>query len=158
MAVNVTSSIGNYLYNEALTTQTTATANGYDMEMDDFWQLLAAQLQYQDPSNPMSNTEMMNQIVQMSNMSTMSAMSDSIEALSATLYDLATLTLTNYSTNLIGKEVTVAKTDASGAIVDEIKGVVTGVDLTGSQYIYVDGSRYQVSQVMAVGDVSGDSE
>ena len=29
------------------------------LSMDDFWKLLAAQLRYQDMSNPMSNSEMM---------------------------------------------------------------------------------------------------
>ena len=39
--------------------------NNSALSMDDFWKLLAAQLRYQDSSNPMSNSEMMGQLVQM---------------------------------------------------------------------------------------------
>ena len=39
---------GSGLYNEMLATQAGAKANNSAMSMDDFWQLLAAQLQYQD--------------------------------------------------------------------------------------------------------------
>ena len=38
--------------------------NNSALSMDDFWKLLAAQLRYQDSSNPMSNSEMMGQLVQ----------------------------------------------------------------------------------------------
>ena len=38
-------------------------------------------------------------------------------------------------------------------IVEEIKGVVTGVDLTGATSVYVNGKKYELSQIMAVGDV-----
>ena len=52
-----------YTYNELLTSQASATStNG--LTTDDYWQLMAAQLQYQDMTNPMDNSEMMNQMVQ----------------------------------------------------------------------------------------------
>ena len=55
-------------FNNQYATQGAAEANNSEMSMDDFWQLMAAQLQYQDMTNPMSNSEMMNQMTQMATM------------------------------------------------------------------------------------------
>ena len=48
-----------YQYDASKESQTTAVSNKGDMTMNDFWKLMAAQLQYQDPMNPMSNSDMM---------------------------------------------------------------------------------------------------
>ena len=75
-------------------------------------------------------------------------------------YNLSTVTLTTYSTGLLGKEVTIAIPDPNGekdkdgkVKVTYKKGTVTGVDLTGATAVYVDGKKYELSQVMSVGDV-----
>ena len=60
-----------YQYDASKLTQTSAVSNKSDMTMDDFWKLMAAQLQYQDPMNPMSNSDMMNQMTQMATMNAM---------------------------------------------------------------------------------------
>ena len=33
-----------------------------------------------------------------------------------------------------------------------------GVDLTGGQYVYIDGEKYSLSQIMSVGDVPKNGE
>ena len=43
--------------------------------------------------------------------------------------------------------------DENGEVNGEKKGVVTGVDLTGGQFVYIDGEKYSLSQIMSVGDV-----
>ncbi len=158
---NVSSDAAKYIYDATKATQTTAVANNSDMTMDDFWQLLAAQLKYQDMSNPMSNSEMMSQMTQMGSMSAMTQLSEAIASIATVTNNLSQVTLTGYSTGLLGKEVTIAITEkqkqADGSekdvIVEEIKGVVTGVDLTGATSVYVNGKKYELSQIMAVGDV-----
>ena len=135
------------MYNELLGTQTDAVSNNSEMSMDDFWKLMAAQLQYQDMSKPMSNSEMMNQ------MNAMTSVSNAIANFAVVTNNLAQVTLTTYSTGLIGKEVTVAKVDESEKVTGEKKGVVTGVDLTGGQYIYIGEERYSLSQIMGIGEV-----
>lgn len=152
MAVEFNSDAANFIYNSDLTTQTTASASK-SMTMNDFWKLLAAQLQYQDMSNPMSNSEMMEQITQMSTMNTMSSLSSAIANFGTVTNNLSSVTLTTYSTGLLGKEVTIAITDDDGKIKDKVKGTVTGVDLTGATSVYVNGAKYELSQVMAIGDV-----
>lgn len=141
------------LYNELMGTQTSATANNSEMTMDDFWKLMAAELQYQDMSNPMDNSEMMSQMTQMATMNAMTQISNAISNFGVVTNNLAQVTLTTYSTGLLGKEVTVATLDEAGKVNGEKKGVVTGIDLTGGQYVYIDGEKYSLSQIMSVGEV-----
>lgn len=150
---NLTSNATKYAYDAALETQTTAVANNSSMTMDDFWQLLAAELKYQDMTDPMSNSEMMQQLTQMSSMNTMSDLSSAISSIATVTNNLSQVTLTTYSTGLLGKEVTIAVTDDEGNLSDTIKGTVTGVDLTGATSVYVGGKKYELAQIMAVGDV-----
>lgn len=160
MAVESTtlmSDAAKYLYDSQKASQAASTSSN-TLTTDDYWKLMAAQLQYQDMSNPVDNSEMMNQMVQMSSMSTMSKLSEAVANFSTVTNNLSTVTLTSYSTGLLGKEVTIAITEKDGEtgeskIVNKIKGVVTGVDLTGATSVYVDGKKYELSQVMAVGDV-----
>ncbi len=141
-----------YQYDATKASQTNAVANK-DMTMDDFWKLMAAQLQYQDPMNPMSNSDMMNQMTQMATMNAMTQVTDAVSKFATVSNNLSQVTLTTYSTGLLGKEVTVAITNDDGDITGTKKGVVTGVDLTGATAVYIDGKKYELSQVMGIGDV-----
>ncbi len=158
-ATTLMSDAAQFIYNSEKSTQSSAVSSN-SLTTDDYWKLMAAQLQYQDMSNPVDNSEMINQMVQMSSMSTMSKLSEAVANFSTVTNNLSTVTLTSYSTGLLGKEVTVAITekDSEGkeVIKEKIKGTVTGVDLTGATSVYVDGKKYELSQVMAVGDVPED--
>lgn len=154
MAVNLNSDVGKGLFNSNLTTQAEAKSDKSTLSTDDFWKLISAELKYQDMSNPMDNAAMMEQITQMSNMSTMNSMATAISNFSTVINNLSSVTLTTYSTGLLGREVTVVtKTDEEGKVVETKKGVVTGVDLTGATSVYVDGKKYELSSIMAIGDV-----
>ena len=144
-------------------TRKDAQPNNSSMSMDDFFKLLAAQLQYQDMTNPMSNSEMMNQLTQMSSMSTMSNLTTTMETMSDTITEamtsLSQISLSSYATNLLGKEVTVADLDDKGELVGHTIGVVQGVALTGGNpIIYVDGKSYSLSQLMSMGAVPQETE
>lgn len=162
-STNLMSNAAQYIYDSEKATQSSASSNN-TLTTDDYWKLMAAQLQYQDMTNPMDNSEMMNQMTQMSSMSAMTQLSNAIANFSTVTNNLSTVTLTTYSTGLLGKEVTIAvplkdkdgkevKDEEGNARVDTIKGVVTGVDLTGATSVYVNGKKYELSQVMAVGEV-----
>lgn len=156
MAVEFNSNAAQAIYNDAMATQTTAQSNN-TMTVDDFWKLFAAELQYQDMSNPMDNADMMNQMTQMSSMNVMSSMSEAISNFSTVINNLSTVTLTSYSTGLLGREVTVALTNDEGKVIGKTKGTVTGVDLTGGTSVYVDGTKYSISQIMSMGEVPDDA-
>ena len=154
MAVNLNSDVGKGLFNSNLTTQAEAKSDKSTLSTDDFWKLISAELKYQDMSNPMDNAAMMEQITQMSNMSTMNSMATAISNFSTVINNLSSVTLTTYSTGLLGREVTVVtKTDKEGKVIETKKGIVTGVDLTGATSVYVDGKKYELSSIMAIGDV-----
>lgn len=154
MAVNLNSDVANGLYNTALETQAGAKSDNSTLSTEDFWTLIAAELKYQDMSNPMDNAAMMEQITQMSSMSTMNAMGKAISNFSTVINNLSSVTLTTYSTGLLGREVTVVtKTNEDGKAMETKKGIVTGVDLTGATSVYVDGKKYELSSIMAIGDV-----
>lgn len=74
------------------------------LTMTDYFKLLAAQLQNQDVTNPMDNSEMMAQMVQMGMMQAMNAMTESMETNTAT-------TTQTYAGSLLGQEVTVMVTE-----------------------------------------------
>ena len=154
MALDLNSAAASGIYDKTLATQTTAKSDKSTLSTDDFWTLIAAELKYQDMSNPMDNAAMMEQITQMSSMSTMNSMATAISNFSTVINNLSSVTLTTYSTGLLGREVTVVtKTDEDGKPTETIKGIVTGVDLTGATSVYVDGKKYELANIMAVGYV-----
>ena len=101
----------------------------------------------------MSNSDMMNQMTQMATMNAMTQVTDAVAKFATVSNNLSQVTLTTYSTGLLGKEVTVAITNDEGEVTGTKKGTVTGVDLTGATAVYIDGKKYELSQVMGIGDV-----
>ncbi|HCR82063.1 MAG TPA: flagellar hook capping protein, partial [Lachnospiraceae bacterium] len=62
------------------------------LSINDFYKLLAAQMQYQDADNPMDTSEMMAQMVQ----------THMIEAIT----NMSTINTITYASSMVGKEVT----------------------------------------------------
>ncbi len=124
-----------------------ATTSSNTLTMDDFYELLAAQLKYQDADNPMDSSEMMDQMVQME-------MMDATNSMVAAIQELTFSNLTSYATSLMGQEVTIAEVDPeTGEYIGSIKGVVEGVSLGSYPTVVVNGKQYSVTQVMGVGTV-----
>lgn len=107
------------------------------LEMDDFFKLMAAQLQNQDMTNPMDQSEFMSQLTLMS----------TIQAIS----EITNVSVIAYAASLVGKEVTIGEVGNDGKI-KEVFGNVTATGVYGGeQVIFVDGKSYRLSQIMAVG-------
>lgn len=115
------------------------TSTNANLNIEDFYKLMSAQLKYQDPSNPTDSTDMLNQMTQM-------AMISSIE-------NMNTMTQTTYAASMMGKEVTVAKVaEGTNKVIGEEKGIVTGVNLSGREMtVWVNGKEYKLSRVMQIG-------
>lgn len=112
------------------------------LELNDFIKLMAAQLRNQDMNSPLNESEMMAQMAQMATMQAMNTFTD--------------VAVTTYSASLVGKEVTLAQVE--GDEVKQLIGKVTGAGLyNGKQIIFVGGKSYNLSQIMAVGELP-DSE
>lgn len=127
-------------------------AAGGQLTINDFYKLLATQLQYQDADNPMDTAEMMNQMVQ-------TQMSQTIAYMTTAISDMSTVNLITYASSMMGKEVTVMEVDEDGNPTKETRtGVVTGVTLDGAPFIYIDGEKYSIMQIMSIGDVPDESD
>jgi len=96
---------------------TQAASNRSQLDPQAFLQLLVAQLQYQDPSDPVDTSSFMAQTATLSQVQTMNSMA-------STLTSLANAQQAQAATSLIGKSVTYA--DSSGV---QQTGVVTSASL-----------------------------
>lgn len=122
------------------------------LNITDFYQLLATQLQYQDADNPMDTAEMMSQLVQ-------TQMSQSISLMTTAVNDLTIVNMYSYASSMMGQKVTVAEVDKDGVYTgEETTGTVTGVTLGSTPYITIDGKQYSIMQVMAIGDAPSSVE
>jgi len=63
------------------TTTDTATTHKTTLDQTDFMTILLAQLKYQDPNNPMDDTEMASQLVQYSNLEALNNINDGVQSL-----------------------------------------------------------------------------
>lgn len=113
----------------------------YDQEL--FLKLLVAQMQYQDPLEPQSNSEFIGQMATFSQLEQLQSMSS---AMVGTQY---------YA--LIGKGVMYADGTAANGTTIVSSAVVDGVQFTnGEYYLIVDGGKMlQLDQVLAVTDTTG---
>ncbi len=106
------------------------------LNMQDFLNLLVAQMTNQDAMNPMDNTEFISQMAQFSSLQAMS--------------DLTKISVQGQATSLIGKNVVVADYNSKGElIVDE--GIVQRVTIYGGEAkLFVNDKEYNYSNVMEI--------
>ncbi len=120
--------------------QDSLSAKGTDknsgMDKDAFLQLLVAQMKYQDPLEPTSNTEYISQYAQFSQVEALNNMSTTME-------------LSRYS-SYVGKEVVIQSTDASGKTT-ETRGFVDYVTFEeGKAYFSIEGNLYKAEDMVTV--------
>jgi flagellar basal-body rod modification protein FlgD len=117
----------------------TTRKDDQSLSMDDFFQLMVAQLQNQDMFNPTDNSDMINQMAQFS----------MVNALS----DLQELSSVTYSMSLIGKLATVAYMKNGQMYSDS--GIISGVNLfNGSAEVVIGNEAYGIANVMSITDPS----
>ncbi|MCR5179231.1 MAG: hypothetical protein K6C95_09660 [Lachnospiraceae bacterium] len=113
--------------------QKSASSN---VDKDQFMTLLVAQMKYQDPLEPTSNTEYISQYATFSELEQMQNMSKSLEL--------------SRASELVGKLVTINPTDDNG-LRDPLQGQVDSVTYSGNKaYITVDGRTFSAGDVSEV--------
>ena len=119
------------------TNSTDSAANpSQTLTQNNFLQLLVAQLQYQDPMNPQSNTDMAAQLAQFTSLQQATQSSTSLSMMQAN--------------GLVGSTVNL-QVDSQTTT----SGVVTGVVFNnGTPQITVGGANYNLSQVTSVAPTS----
>jgi len=116
------------------------SATSQTLSEQDFLNLLVTQMTSQDPLNPMTNQDMLSQMVQFSTLQGNTAMQ-------STLAGMQSGQAFSAANSMIGQQVNLL-TDSNG---DTIQGTVSGVDLSsGSPQIVVNGKSYDLNQVLTV--------
>lgn len=106
------------------------------VSVDDFLQLMIAQLKNQDFMNPVDDTQYVTQLAQFTTMQQME--------------EMAYNSKTTYITSLVGKNVVAAKMTVSGDL-DTTEGTVNKISLVDNEYlVYVNDKPYKLSEVMQV--------
>ena len=112
--------------------------NGSNLDKDAFLQLLVAQMKYQDPLEPTSNTEYISQFATFSELEQMQNMS-------------ATLELSRAST-LVGQTVLMKVTDSSGRQTTVQGNVDYVIYENGKAYLSIGGQPYSLDDLDTVAD------
>ena len=129
-----------------LVSSTTSTSNatqktgnaGESMDKEAFLQLLVAQMKYQDPLQPTSNTEYISQYAQFSQVESLQNMSSGMDLQRAS--------------GMVGQTVYVKATAASGET-SYVYGKVDYVTYEGGKaYVYINENRYALSDVETILD------
>lgn len=108
------------------------------VKVDDFLNLMIAQMSNQDFMNPADDTQYVTQLAQFATMQSMQ--------------ELSYYSQTSYVANLVGKTVTVATLGVGGAVSKQT-GLVSSVNLSGEKHtITVNGKQYELSQIMSIAD------
>ncbi|MBO4809222.1 MAG: hypothetical protein J5537_09280 [Lachnospiraceae bacterium] len=109
-----------------------------DMNKDTFLQLLVAQMKYQDPLEPTSNTEYISQYATFTQVEEIQNMAKSMEL--------------SRASSLVGQEVMIETKDDNG-VTRSVQGKVDYVTYeNGKAYVSIDESLYSVSDVTSIVD------
>jgi len=140
MSSSVSSVTNNTAANPATGTDAFTSAASQTLSEQDFLNLLVTQMTSQDPMNPMTNQDMLSQMVQFSTLQGNTAMQ-------STLADVRSSQMFSDANSLIGKQVNLLTGDKG----DTAQGVVSGVDIsTGTPQIVVNGLSYGLTHVISV--------
>jgi flagellar basal-body rod modification protein FlgD len=109
----------------------TSTPTGSTMTQSDFLQLLTTQLQDQDPTQPMDNSQMAAELAQFATLSTTQDIDTNLQTLSSNVSSGMQTSQVLNAANLVGKQVLVPSTtlDYSGSATNGAVNVTTAGDV-----------------------------
>ena len=136
-------------YNNYANKQSSTATSAMEQDYTMFLQLMLTQLENQDPTSPMENTEWLAQLAQYSSLEQMTAMNANMESIANNLDGLSSNVGTNavisQTLSLVGKEVTV-KTDAGN-----ITGSVEEAKFdNGVGYVKVGENYYSIANITSI--------
>lgn len=112
--------------------------SGADMDINDFFTLLCAQLQNQSMDNPVDDTQFIAQMAQFSSLQQMTELTNQYKY--------------TFAASMMGKNVTVEHTGDDG-LSKKITGQVDKVSLIdGKAYISINGTKYDSSEVIEISE------
>jgi|SRR5665213_1353207 len=124
----------------ATTAATAASASGLSLSTNQFLQLLTTQLQYQDPSNPISSQDFLSQLAQFATLS-------GVQTLNTNSSNMLMLQQMTQGANLIGHTVTYQAPNTKGPQ----QGAVTSINVqNGTLNLVVQGTNVPISQLQGI--------
>lgn len=117
----------------AAAAKTNSTKSNSSLDKDAFLQLLVAQMQYQDPLEPTSNTEYMSQLAQFSSVEELQNINETFAA--------------NRALNLAGQYVILNVPDTAGNI-NQVSGLVDYVTISGGKTYFSINDQYYDSEYL----------
>lgn len=128
--------------NTIVAPSTTASAQS-TLSTQDFLQLLATQMQNQDPLQPMDNSAYLAQMAQFTSLQQMNTLSSTVSVMSSSQQQLAAV-------SYLGRNVTMDNGNSGTAV-----GTVTAVDTSGSTpQLQVNGTYYPLTSLLSVAPAS----
>jgi flagellar basal-body rod modification protein FlgD len=140
------------------TTSSISSGTSNEMGYEQFLTLLCAEMQYQDPLEPTSNTEYVAQLATFSQLEATLSMKDTTssmeETLQTSLVDTQKTVETNMANSLVGKYVILAQTDSTTGEVSYTDGKVDYVmyDEDGNVLLSVNDGLYPLSTLDTIAD------
>ena len=123
-------------YSASSAGQAASAANGAELDMDDFFTLMATELENQTMYDTVDNAAYMGQLAQFSMLSQMQ--------------ELAQKSDSAYAVSFLGKAVEVKTTDDSG-FTQLVSGTVEQVSFSnGSASVLIDGESYSTADIVSV--------
>ena len=133
---NVGSILNSYATGSASNIPAAASKSGSDIDINDFFKLMIAQLQNQSMNDTVDNAQFITQMAQFSTLTQMNELTKSTQS--------------SMAIALIGKTVNISSIAADGSN-QVISGTVEKITFSNYQpYIYVDGKYYEFSQITDV--------
>lgn len=119
--------------------QSSTKKSGSTLDKEAFLQLLVAQMKYQDPLQPTSNTEYISQLATFSSL-------EEMQNLNATMTNMQ-------GVNLVGKQVVMSVTSEATGITTKVSGFVEYVQReNGKTYLVIEGNPYNIDDLESVVD------
>ncbi len=110
------------------------------LDSQDFLNLMITQMQNQDFTNPMDDSQMISTMSDFSNMQMMQ--------------EMASYSQTNFALSLVGREVTATRASSTSGYIDVITGVVDQMAMVdGEYYVFMGDERFTLDQVTSLGAV-----
>lgn len=107
-----------------------------EVSMDNFLQLMIAQLRNQDFNNPVDDTQFIAQLAQFSSLRSMQ--------------ELTQFTKTSFASSLIGKAVSANRIEADGRV-SVVQGTVTRVNMQNNEFhVFIDEVKHTLDQIIEI--------